>query len=367
MKKFHALTAIISLTLMLSATSQDSFGHGACNTFFGGNCNGYPKWSAEARLFSFGVPMAIQGTWYYCYPHSPTATVSRSWGGQWTQYTYGVGCQKSGWVKRRYQSRGNEFSPLVNEFIEEMIGSVEIVEDTPDVEMADVIEESVTLNEKEGTITVQGINANCLVLIGEPVQSVIRYEIWQRDDQTDEEFSESKVKYSSSIIVKGTTNQITGNGELLSMQHSVLESDGYRILKINNGSVTLPVPEDANIDLLAIRLVSDGGGDEYAMIQQSIAASDIKLSADNFGLHLFPNPANGLINIDLLSPKDAVAQIKVYDPMGRVANINIPEQALAAGISTTLQIDAKQLSASSYYIVVQCGKEKYVKQISIIK
>ncbi|RYD94450.1 MAG: T9SS type A sorting domain-containing protein [Sphingobacteriales bacterium] len=368
MSNFHKIIAITLLTFSLAISSKSSFGHGACNTFFNASCNGAPKWSSEARLFSFGVPQAIQITSYQCYPYLYAASVSKPWGSQWTKYTAGVGCQKSGWVKRRYQARGNEFSPLVNEFLEAMTESgAQASADTPNVEMAEVIEQSVALNLAEGTITVNGINATCRVLIGEPVQSVIRYEIWKRDSPADEKFSDDKVIYSTSIIVKGTSDVISGNGTLLDMPHQIFQEQGYRVLQVNNGSVKLPVPAGTQPDLIAIRLVSDGGGDESAMISQSLLTSSKKLSADNFGFDLFPNPANNFININLQSPVATAAQIKMYDATGRLADITVPSQDLAAGISTSVRIDTKNISLGNYYIVVQTGNAKYVQQISIVK
>lgn len=370
MINFNKVIAISFLTLLLAISSKTVSGHGACNTFFNASCNGAPRWSSEARLFSFGVPQAIQVTGYQCYPYLYAASVSKSWGAQWTKYTAGVGCQKSGWVKRRWQARGNSFSPLVNEFIEEMMDNgsqAAAAADTPNVEMAEVVEQSVTLNLSEGIILVNGINATCKVLIGEPVQSVIRYEIWKRDDPGDEKFTEEKVVYSTSIIVKGTGDVVSGNGSLLDVQYSVANEQGYRILQINNGTVKLPVPAGLPADLIAVRLVSDGGGDETAMINQSLLSSNKKLSTDNFGFTVFPNPANDFIHVSLQSPVATTAQIKVYDAMGRLTDMTIPSQELTAGGTAIVKIDTKNMSFGNYYVVVQTGNAKYVQQISIVK
>lgn len=369
MRGFNKIIAIASLTFAFAAPTLNSYGHGACNTFFGAKCDGAPRWSSEARLFSFGIPQAIQVTGYQCYPYLYAASVSRSWGYQWTKYTAGVGCQRTGWVKRRWQARGNEFSPLVSEFIGAMMeGSAQAAAaDTPNVETSEVIEKAVEWNEQAGTVTVIGINANCKVWIGEPVQSVIRYEIWQRDSENDQEFREDKVIYSTSIAVRGASDVVSGNGPLLGIPYSVAQDNGYRILKIQDASVTLPIPADAKLDLLAIQLVSDGGGDETAIMAQSLISSDLKLTTDNFGLNVFPNPANGFINVSLQSPSEGTAQIKMYDAMGRLANITIPSQSLQAGVPANLRVDARELSAGNYYIVVQTEGAKYVKQVTIMK
>lgn len=369
MRRFNKIIAIASLTSALAIPTLNSYGHGQCNTFFGSKCDGAPRWASSSRLFSFGALQAFQGTNYQCWPYPQAAEVTKSWGRQWTKYTEGLGCQKSGHVKRKFQARGNEFSPLVNEFIEELMeGSAQAASvDTPNVEMSDVIEKAVEWDEQARTVTVVGINANCKVLVGEPVQSVVRYEIWQRDSENDEEFKADKVIYSTSIIVKGSTEVIAGNGPLLDIPYSISHTDGYRIMQIQNASVTLQIPSDANMELLGIQLVSDGGGDETAIMAQSINASDLKLTTDNFGLNVFPNPAKGFININLQSPEEGTAQIKIYDAMGRLTNLNVPAQALSVGVPTTLRIDSKELSEGNYYVVVQTESAKYVKQITIMK
>ncbi|GEM_PF-3040254 len=367
--KLTKILTIACLTSALAIPTLNSYGHGQCNTFFGTKCDGAPRWASSSRLYSWGALAAFQGTGYQCWPYHQAAEVNKSWGRQWTKYTENIGCQKAGWVKRRIQARGNEFSPLVNELIEEMIeGTTQTVsEDTPNVEMSDVIEKAVEWDEQARTVTVVGINANCKVRIGEPVQSLIRYEIWQRDSQNDEEFDDSKVIYSTSIVVKGTTEAISGSGQLLDIPYSISHADGYRIMEIQNASVTLSIPSNANMDLLGLRLVSDGGGDEYAITAQSIIASDLKLLKNNFDLNIFPNPTTNNINISLQSPEETTAQIRIYDAMGRLAKINIKDQVLKPGVVNSLKVDSRALSEGIYYIVVQTGAAKYVKQITVMK
>lgn len=368
MKKAFRILKVATLAAAFSAVSLSSSGHGSCNTFFNAKCDGQPRWMSDSRLFSWGILMAVQTTTYQCYPYPAAAYVSRDWGSQYTKYTAGLGCQQSGWKKRWYQSRGEEFSPLVSEFIPEMISGDaddEDYSDEPNSEEAKVSERDATIDYSARTITVSGINAECRVLIGEPVYSTIQYEIWQGKDADDMDYDKSKVIYKTSITVKGMRDAIETDGSLGSVSYASSEKDGYRNLVISDGEVVIPIPSSADIRYLGLRLVSDGGGDEVATIKKAMSSSDAALLNGSFSFDVYPNPANDHFTIRLQSKEKSAADIRIYDVTGKLA-MTLPAASLIAGQASDITIDASGLVAGTYYVVIQNKDKKYVKQITAV-
>ncbi|MBL7713124.1 MAG: hypothetical protein JNL13_11685 [Chitinophagaceae bacterium] len=244
MKNAKKLFLMAALLFSVAVTSVPSYGHGACNTFFSWKCEERPRWQSEAALFSFWVPVAVQFTWYQCYPYYTPAYVSRSWGWQYTKYTAGIGCEKYGWKKRWYQSRGEGYSPLVSEFIGDLVEKDdEDYSDEPNSEESKVIEKEATLDVRKRTITVSGIDATCKVLDGSPVYSLIRYEIWQGRSERDTVYDSTKVIYKTQIRLNGTGDKmIEAEGSLAGIRYETSTKDGYRNLIISSGSVVLPIP-----------------------------------------------------------------------------------------------------------------------------
>lgn len=90
------------------------------------------------------------------------------------------------------------------------------------------------------------------------------------------------------------------------------------------------------------------------------ATADIsKTLAD---MTVFPNPANDLIAIQVNNLNKKDIEIKLFDLSGRQVN----KTTIFAG-STIAYFDVKTLYSGTYFVHMQCGNEKAVKKISILK
>ncbi|HTN18464.1 MAG TPA: T9SS type A sorting domain-containing protein [Chitinophagaceae bacterium] len=357
-----------SLIIGFAFTSARSYGHGSCNVFFRYSCEGKARWNAAAALFSFGVPISVSVTWYQCYPYYTPAEVSRSWGYQYTKYTAGVGCIRYGWKKRWYQSRGEAYSPLVSEFIGDMIEKDdEDYSDEPNSEEAKVVEKEATIDDRKRTITVSGIDAACKVLDGSPVYSLIRYEIWQGRHARDTVYDSTKVIYKTQIRLNGIGERaVEADGAFASLSYKSYTEAGYRNLVISTGSVVLPIPSGADTRYLGLRLVSDGGGDEKETMRRAIESSEEALTKDVFSFEVFPNPASDRFTIRLQSQEAAPADIRIFDGFGKLVS-TLPAEQLSANRASTIEIDASGYASGTYYIVIRSGDKKYVKHILITR
>lgn len=357
-----------SLIIGFAFTSARSYGHGSCNVLFRYSCEGKARWNAAAALFSFGVPISASITWYQCYPYYTPAEVSRSWGYQYAKYTAGVGCIRYGWKKRWYQSRGEAYSPLVSEFIGDMIEKDdEDYSDEPNSEEAKVVEKEATLDDSRRTITVSGIDATCKVLDGSPVYSLIRYEIWQGRSERDTVYDSTKVIYKTQIRLNGIGERaVEADGAFASLRYESYTEAGYRNMVISTGSVVLPIPSGADTRYLGLRLVSDGGGDERETMRRAIESSAEALAKDPFSFEIFPNPASDQFTIRLQSAEGVASDIRIYDGMGKLVS-TLPTEQLGVNKATDIKMDTQGLSGGNYYIVIQSGEKKYVKSVVISK
>jgi len=91
-----------------------------------------------------------------------------------------------------------------------------------------------------------------------------------------------------------------------------------------------------------------------------VAVDDVEL--DN-GVKVFPNPTNGLVNIDNQLAEDAISRVQVYNTLGQV----ILDQAINIAAGDLQSIDLSNQPHGIYYLNIQADKAQVTRKISLTK
>lgn len=108
------------------------------------------------------------------------------------------------------------------------------------------------------------------------------------------------------------------------------------------------------------------GGGSYNFTQNQEGIFNIKKnttgieSSENQNIDIYPNPGNGLFNINLNQINSGLIKVEVYNIIGeKVWSKNIDNQAN--------HIDLTKLSKGVYYLSLSTDKQKITKKITIVK
>ena len=110
---------------------------------------------------------------------------------------------------------------------------------------------------------------------------------------------------------------------------------------------------------------SDFGGQVYKQFIVGLTTVGLQdyILTDKNELNVFPNPTEGLVNIDFNLKSRADAEIEIFDMVGeRIYNNN--SSMTTAG---SLQIDLSKFSAGMYVVTLTSGTEKITKKLVIKK
>lgn len=89
-----------------------------------------------------------------------------------------------------------------------------------------------------------------------------------------------------------------------------------------------------------------------------------KFSEENNGnnapdITVYPNPTDGIINLELTSIKSDKIQITVFDMNGKT----IKQKLILNNGNTTEQVDLSSIATGIYFVKIQTDKEEYIKKI----
>ena len=91
-----------------------------------------------------------------------------------------------------------------------------------------------------------------------------------------------------------------------------------------------------------------------------VAVDDVAL--DN-GVKVFPNPTNGMVNIDNQLAEDAISRVQVYNTLGQV----ILDRAINITAGDLQSIDLSNQPHGIYYLNIQADKAQITRKISLTK
>jgi hypothetical protein len=181
------------------------------------------------------------------------------------------------------------------------------------------------------------------------------------------------IKISSlDAYASGKSNVITWTTESeINNQYQIVETsyDGFsgwtevgRIKarnSVNNASYNILDRKPSQINYYRIHSIDFDGRSEYSSI---VAVNRHGDRSEDISLKIYPNPATNIINVDLtdMDLHEGIIHLSVYDNTGKAI---ISKEVNGAGIEP---IQASNMAAGSYQVVVKQGDTTHRKQIIVV-
>jgi hypothetical protein len=102
-------------------------------------------------------------------------------------------------------------------------------------------------------------------------------------------------------------------------------------------------------------------GQNFLRPESALSAQDLAPRPSSLGLSLFPNPTQGMLNMNISTKQDAMLFYDVYDVMGkRLSSAVIGQRGAGAH---TISLDMKNHTAGLYMIRLTNGANEAVSQL----
>ncbi len=181
-----------------------------------------------------------------------------------------------------------------------------------------------------------------------------------------------------SVGVEFVTTSITSGSSPVSVGQSIvtaanphmkfvdLAQKGYLVLDVDQqramgswvyvSSITDPSFTTSETDALVTI-----SGQNFLRPESALSAQDLAPRPSSLGLSLFPNPTQGMLNMNISTKQDAMLFYDVYDVMGkRLSSAVIGQRGAGAH---TISLDMKSHTAGLYMIRLTNGANEAVSQL----
>lgn len=298
------------------------------------------RWSTGHKGDCTWAFMQIDKKWgCNCFNTSTAMSQSNSNGHSWNLQLY---CGTS----------GGYFSELFNDLDGD---------DEPTVEYDAFQNGSIEPIFKDNQISIENINFSITSNVNDPRINTQTIAIWRPIDDIKNEIEDTLYSNDKALVygtVSVTNGAILISGTLFSMSDFEISSNGNTItVTYIGGDITFDVPENLNIDDLAVNSSGDVIPDEEFILNKYITDNNGIING-NIEVTMFPNPTTNNLNITFNHDIEQDIEITIYDINGkRLYNQSKP-------YLDNIDLDVSMLNSGMYFILFKTNNFKTIKQFN---
>jgi photosystem II stability/assembly factor-like uncharacterized protein len=159
-------------------------------------------------------------------------------------------------------------------------------------------------------------------------------------------------------ISTGTTETINRVRFLTSNAGLMVGNNGFIFRSENGGFTWFSDPSPVSVDLFGIAYSQDTTaficGDSGVILRSNVDISSVRpRDAYSFNTTAYPNPTNGVLNVQMMLSEESDLVIELLDITGNLINTNYHENVMR-GIST-INLDLSDYSSGFYFVRVSNG------------
>jgi hypothetical protein len=217
------------------------------------------------------------------------------------------------------------------------------------------------------TITLSNIHIDFTQLSTSSYTNSYEIDIWLPQDDTVNYIEDTLISLNKILIYGKVTlyqGNITVSGDLFSVNDFsvVTDEDGIVTLSYIGGSKLYTFSNYQDFDNAAVYSKGDLN-ETTSILNLSLDETEIKLKSVKESLLLYPNPTTEKLSISYLPKNDCQILISVFNSDGKCV-LTEKNEKVFSNINFKQEIDVKTLSPGIYFLLINNGTNKYLKQFS---
>lgn len=357
----------VVVALATSFLATQSFANGYClNT---NKCSGFPskwRWKAVAQVYNVGIPQIGNGI--TC--NASYKVSAQKQNGCAFQYSANQGGAWSfnGWVSQNQCARGNQKSDLM----ENILPSLNTLANEEHLEEATITTEGQTSYTDPIThdsyFVIKGLRGT--MLANHSMISSFAVKLWIRNGENDETIDENELIYNGDISIINSAVSLNGNfvNDFSSDLYTTSITNEKRLINFLGGDlkIRITLPSDVSIDDVVVIGETDGYANDNAAKLKIQQTTETAIQNNEIKFNIYPNPSNKEFTIEytLKNTENAIVKINLYNAEGKhiklISNVFLKRDE---NLNIKLSEAEYSLNAGTYFIVVDDGKNKYLKKI----